>query len=155
MISDGADEAIKELFDSIKYRNQNNLESMKGSEFVFNCVQLFYYKCYKINPNCGGSYTDSPHWIISKRATINPFNKKDNKYYRYAVTAALNHEEIKKDLKRIKKIKLFINKYNWEGINFPSEKNDAKKFEKNNVTITLNVLYAKKIYISCLFQNIN
>ena len=30
------------------------------------------------------------------------------------------------------KIKLFINKYNWEGINFPSEKDDCKKFEKNN-----------------------
>ena len=42
------------------------------------------------------------------------------------------------------KIKSFINKYNWEGINFPSEKDDWKKFEKNNVTIALNVLYAKK-----------
>ena len=38
----------------------------------------------------------------------------------------------------------FINNYNWAGINFPSEKNDWKKFEKNNVTIALNVLYAKK-----------
>ena len=39
-------------------------------------------------------------------------------------------------------------KYNCEGINFPSEKDDWKKFEKNNVTIALNVLYAKeeKIY---------
>ena len=37
-----------------------------------------------------------------------------------------------------------MSKYNWEGINFPSEKDDWKKFEKNNVTIALNVLYAKK-----------
>ena len=36
-----------------------------------------------------------------------------------AVTVALNHEEIKKDPQRITKIKPFINKYNWEGINFP------------------------------------
>ena len=35
-------------------------------------------------------------------------------------------------------------------INFPSEKYDYKKFEKNNITIALNVFYAKKIYISCL-----
>ena len=34
MISDEADEVIKELFDSLKNRHQNNLESMKGSEFV-------------------------------------------------------------------------------------------------------------------------
>ena len=29
-------------------------------------------------------------------------------------------------------------------MNFPSEKDDWKKFEKNNVTIALNVLYANK-----------
>ena len=50
----------------------------------------------------------------------------------------------KKDSQGITKVKPFINKYNWEGINFPSEKDDWKKFEKNNVTIALNVLYAKK-----------
>ena len=46
------------------------------------------------------------------------------------------------------KIKSAIDKYNWEGINYPSEKNDWKKFKKNNLTIALNVLYAKneKIY---------
>ena len=36
----------------------------------------------------------------------------------------LNHEEIKKDLQRIGKVKPFINKYNWEEMNFPSEKDD-------------------------------
>ena len=55
MINDEADEVIKELFDSLKNRYQNNLESMKGSEFVFDYVQLLYYKCHKINPNSGGS----------------------------------------------------------------------------------------------------
>ena len=71
-------------------------------------------------------------------------NKNDNKCFQYAVTVALNHEEIKKDPRRITKIKPFSNRYNWERITFPSEKNDWKKFDKNNVTITLNVLYAKK-----------
>ena len=41
---------------------------------------------------------------------------------------------------------------------FPSEKDDWKKFEKNNVTIALNVLYAKKekiypAYVSKLNSN--
>ena len=35
MINDKANEGIKELFDSLKNRYQNNWESMKGSEFVF------------------------------------------------------------------------------------------------------------------------
>ena len=42
MINDEADEVVKELFNSLKYRYQNNLESIKGSEFVFDYVQLFY-----------------------------------------------------------------------------------------------------------------
>ena len=42
------------------------------------------------------------------------------------------------------KIKSFINKYNWKRITFPSEKDDWKKIEKNNVAIALNVFYAKK-----------
>ena len=55
-----------------------------------------------------------------------------------------NHEEIKKVWQRITKIKTFINKYNCKGINFPSEEDDRKKFEKDNQIIALNVLYIKK-----------
>ena len=40
MISDEEDEVIKELFDLIRNRYQDNLESMKGSEFVFDYVSL-------------------------------------------------------------------------------------------------------------------
>ena len=47
-------------------------------------------------------------------------------------------KKLKKDLQRITKIKTLINTYDWEGINFPSEKDDWTSFEKN-VTIALNV----------------
>ena len=60
--------------------------------------------------------------------------------------AALNHEEIVKHPEWILKIKPFIDKYNWEGINYPSEKDDWTKIKKNNLTIAFNILYAKKIY---------
>ena len=114
---------------------------MKGSEFVFDYVHLLHNKCHKINPNCCGSYMDSPGWIKSKKATINPIIKEDNKCFQHAVTVALNHKKIKNDQQRITKIKPFVNKYSWKGINFPSEKDDWKKFEKNDVIIALNVLY--------------
>ena len=49
---------------------------MKDSDFVFDYVQLLYYKCHEINPNLGGSYIDYPDWIKNKKATINLINKK-------------------------------------------------------------------------------
>ena len=67
MSNDEPDEVIKELFHSLENRYRNNLESMKGNEFVFDCVQILYYKCHKINPNCGRSYICSSDWIKSKK----------------------------------------------------------------------------------------
>ena len=40
---------------------------MKGSEFVFDYVHLWYYQYHKINPNHDGSYADSPDCIKNKK----------------------------------------------------------------------------------------
>ena len=54
---------------------QENLEtSMKGSDFIFDSVQLLYCKCHKVNFSRGSSSIDSPDWIKKKKATINPRN---------------------------------------------------------------------------------
>ena len=113
---------------------------MKGSKFVFDSVDLLYYKLHEINLNRGESYIDSPSWIKNKRATINPKNK-DNKCFKYAITVALNHEKIENNPQRISKLEPFINNYNWKDIKFPSHSKDYKKFEQNNKTIALNILF--------------
>ena len=58
-------------------------------------------------------------------------------------------KELFNSLKKISQKRYFINKNNCEGINFLSEKDDWKKYQKNNVAIALNVLYDKK-EISCV-----
>ena len=54
-----------------------------------------------------GSYIESPEWLKTKEATINPKNEKDNKCFQYALTIALNYNEIKKKVLEniLKKIK--------------------------------------------------
>ena len=52
--------------------------------------------------------------------------------------------EIKENLERVSNIKPFINKYDWKKINRPSKIDGWKTFEKNNPTISLNVLYVKE-----------
>ena len=81
LISDEADEVVKKLIYSLKSNYQNDLESVRGGNFVFGYVHLMYYKCHKIKFNSGGSYMDSPDCIKDKK---------------YPVTVALNYEEIKK-----------------------------------------------------------
>ena len=47
-------------------------------------------------------------------------------------------------MKSRKSVKPFINKYNWKGINYPTEIGDWKTFEKNNPTTALDIFYIKK-----------
>ena len=54
---------------------------------------------------------------------------------------ALNYQTLEKDPERIWKWKPYINKYNWEGIEFPAGLKEWGKFERNNKTIALNILY--------------
>ena len=60
MIYDNTYEAIKEFFESLLNRYQNELEaSIRGTDFMSNYVHLIYYKCHKINRNRGVSYRDA------------------------------------------------------------------------------------------------
>ena len=92
-----------------------------------------------------------------KGVTINPKNTEDNNYFQYAITAALNYQSINHHPERISKLRPFpfINNYNWKDIEFPSHSKDWRKFEQNNKTIALNILYVpyntkqiKQAYIS-------
>ena len=109
---------------------------MRGLEFEFDGINLFYYNFNKTSIYRGGSYIDSPKWLKDKKSTINPKNK-DYKCFQYAATLALNLNRINKDPQRISKIKPFINNYNWKDIDFPSTSKDWKKFESNNEVVLL------------------
>ena len=66
-------EVIDKLFESLRSRDQGILKtSMRGSDFIFESVQLMYYKCHKVNFKRGVLYIDFPDWIKKKKTTINP-----------------------------------------------------------------------------------
>ena len=71
-----------------------------------------------------------------KEAILNNDNSFQN-----ALDDALNYQAIKTNPERISKLKSYINKYNWKGIDFPAGPKDWIKFERDNKTIALNVLY--------------
>ena len=141
MVGSDTNDVIKELFKSFLQRYQEGLqENMEGSDFEFDGVNLLYYDFNKTSLNRGGSYIDSPEWIKNKKSTINPKNN-DYKCFQYAVTVALNHHKINKHPQRVSKIKPFIGQYNWKDIDFPFTSKDWKRFELNNESVALNILY--------------
>ena len=71
-----------------------------------------------------------------KEAIINGDND-----FQSALDDAFNYLTIETHPRRISKLKPYINKYNWEGIDFPTGSKEWKKFERNNKTIALNVLF--------------
>ena len=94
MMGSETDEIIAELFESLLQRYQDGLEeSMEGSHFVFDSVDVLYYNLNKISLNRGGSYINSPEWLKIKKAIINPKNN-DDKCFQYAVIVALNYQQI-------------------------------------------------------------
>ena len=77
----------------------------------------------------------SPDWIVSKKATINPTNEKDNKCFQWSIISGLNYNKIKeKELKKILKFKRV-------DTDFSSYQRDWKEFEQNNTSVALNILF--------------
>ena len=112
---------INELIKSFLKRYQEGLETkMNKSSYTFERVDLLEYHLNKISLNRGSSYIESPKWLKNKKVTINPKNTKDNNCFQYAITIALNHQNIDSNPERISKVKPFINNYNWKDIEFPS-----------------------------------
>ena len=146
------EEIIESLYRSLLQNYNDNLqEKMRGSDFVFNGINYFFYDFNRVSISKGGSYIESPKWLKDNKSTINQKNN-DNKCFQYATTLALNFEKINKDPQRISKIKPFIENYNWNDINFPANKKDWNRFEVNNENVALNILYVpfntKKIEIA-------
>ena len=141
MMGNETNDIIEEFHESLLQKYKKDLkETMTGSEFVRDSNDLLYYHLQKIRLKRVRSYIVSPEWLKNKKATINPENNDDN-CFQYALTVALNHQNIGKNPQIITKIKSFIDRYNWEETDFASHSKVWKKFEQNNKTIALNILF--------------
>ena len=67
---------------------------IKGSDFVFESVNLLDFKLHRVRLRRGGSYIKSPESLLHKGATINPKNENDDECLRWSIISALNYSEI-------------------------------------------------------------
>ena len=116
----------------VMHTKNNNIEIMNGTETSDAINELFKSFLRR--------YREGLETKMKGNSFI--FERVDLVYYHlHKITVALNHEKIGKDPQKILKIKPCINKYNWKNVEFPSHLKDWKKFEKNNNTIALNILF--------------
>ena len=129
--------AIDTLFNTILNRIQQAIKTLNeiGSGLTHESVALLYYYFSKTDIKIGESYIMSPDWIVSKKVTINPKNEKDNECFKWSIIAELNYNKVKeKELKKRKKFKR-------ADTDFSSHQSDWEKFEQENTSIALNVLF--------------
>ena len=74
------DEVIDILFDTMLQKFQEAKEKLfeRGSEFIFENVDLLYYYFHRIDMRKSGSYIETPEWLKNKKSTINPKNLNDD-----------------------------------------------------------------------------
>ena len=68
----------------------------------------------------------SSEWLRCKKAAI----INGNNDFQNGLDDALNYQNIETDPERISKIKPYISKYNWEGIELPAGSKDWEKLNK-------------------------
>ena len=83
-------EIIQEMFTHMKMQIEN--PALANSRFMFDRVLFLDINFHKLKLTRGSSYLLLPDWISSKKAVINPKNKEDEECFKWAIVAALHHE---------------------------------------------------------------
>ena len=125
-------EEVKLAYKSIYNKRKNQVILPMINDETNNCYNFIVKNLLELN---------SSGWLRAKKEAIINNNTDNGNNFQNALDDALNYQTIEKNPEIISKLKPYINKYNWEGINFPAEPKEWIKFEKNNKTIALSVLY--------------
>lgn len=108
----------------------------RGSGFALQTIDGLLLAVYKYTPMSCSSYIQLPEYIDKKRATINPQNA-DQQCFKWAILA--RHVTGHAVYRIGENYRMHEDKYNFEGITFPTPLSDIAKFEKNNRNVSINV----------------
>ena len=135
-------EIFKEMMDEIEEEVQK-VEHAEGSGWVFVEVENLTLHTDIWDPIKASSYIVLPKELKNKKAIINMKNKDNDKCFLWCVLRALNPKD--KNAERIDEdLKSKEHTLNMEGIAYPVDLKDIKRFEKQNPDISISVLgYSK------------
>ena len=123
-------EEINLAYKSRYNKRENQVILLMINDEASNCYYFVVKKLSELN---------SSGWLKAKKEAI--VNGNLDFDFEDTLDDALNYQNIEIHPEGISKLKPYINKYNWKVIDFPAGPKEWIKFEKNNKTIALNVLY--------------
>ena len=101
---------VDEPFEQFLRNYQERLEeSMRGSEFLFDSVDLLHYHLQRVSLERSGEHIDSRKWLFDKKATINP-KSRNNHCFKHSLVATEHWENIDNHPERISNLKVFLQK---------------------------------------------
>ena len=131
------EDVINTLFNILlqNFQSVQETSNERGGEFIPDIVEILYYEFHKIDIVRVESYIIYPDWIAREKATINPKNEKDDKFFQWSIIAGLNYNIIKeKQLKKMLKFRRIDR-------DFSSYQRDWEEFEQEYNSIALNDVF--------------
>jgi len=124
----------------VKLLKEKDDYSGRGSGFTLETRDGLLLAVYKYMPMGGSSYIKLPKFIYRKRGTINPQNT-DRQCFKRAILARGTADNLSDKYKCHVRVnyKKHENKYDFSGITFQTPLSDVKKFENNNLNVSVNV----------------
>ena len=141
---------LSEEFENIRQSVGQQMSELqeKGSGWSLKCILHLVVNINKYNAMRVASYIPLPKDIKDKRACIN-VNNDDDKCFMWSVLAGL-HKDFKNP-QNYSHYKKYVNKLNFDGIEFPVKLKDIPKFEQQN-DVSINCYILKKM---CKGQDID
>jgi len=109
----------------------------RGSGFVLERIVKFVLCISKYRPLHGSTYIPTPQWLSKKQCVANVKNFDSNRFV-WSVLSALHPAAHNPD--RLSNYVDYENSLNISGLTFPLAVKDVPKFEKQNPSISVNVL---------------
>ena len=110
----------------------------RGSGFVLDRITKFVGVISQYRPLHRSSWLETPQWLANKKAVVNVKNTTDSMCFVWSVLSCIRPAPRNPD--RVSKYTHHQNFLNLSGLTFPMPVRGIPKFEKQNPTISINVL---------------
>ena len=116
--------------DELEKKIYERMDKVSGSGWSIKNIEAITVTTYTQTPSRGSSWFEVPDELKNSRLTLINIKNNDNECFKWCLRYHQSDKEKNGD--RVSVLNKIKDKYNWEGVNFPTGFNDIETFENNN-----------------------